>query len=37
ARVWLFVEGEPLETLGGEGLMLDQPISRESFEKEFAL
>jgi spore germination protein GerM len=37
APVFLSVGGQPLETLGGEGLMLDQPITRRSFEKDFAL
>ncbi len=35
--VFLSVGGQPLETLGGEGLMLDQPMTRQSFEKEFTL
>ncbi|PSB19662.1 spore germination protein [Phormidesmis priestleyi ULC007] len=37
APVFLSVGGQPLETLGGEGLMLDQPMTRRSFEKEFTL
>ncbi len=37
AAVWLAVEGKPLEVLGGEGLMLDQPLSRENFERNFSL
>ncbi|WP_421656891.1 GerMN domain-containing protein [Leptothermofonsia sp. ETS-13] len=37
AQVWLSVEGEPLNTLGGEGLMLDQPMTRKGFEKDFSL
>jgi len=37
AKVWISVEGKPLEMLGGEGLMLDQPITRETFEKDFNL
>ncbi|XGV96276.1 MAG: GerMN domain-containing protein [Leptolyngbya sp. BL-A-14] len=37
AKVWLSVEGKPLETLGGEGLMLDQPLTRESFKRDFPL
>jgi spore germination protein GerM len=32
--VFLSVEGKLLETLGGEGLMLDQPMTRQGFEKE---
>ena len=37
AKVWLSVDGEPLETLGGEGLLLDQPFTRQSFAKDFPL
>lgn len=37
AKVWLEVEGTPLEVLGGEGLMLDQPLTRENFKKNFEL
>jgi spore germination protein GerM len=35
--VWLSIEGKPLETLGGEGLMVNQPITRSQFEKDFSL
>jgi spore germination protein GerM len=34
APVFLSVEGKLLETLGGEGLMLEQPMTRQEFEKE---
>ncbi len=37
AAVWLQVEGEPLELLGGEGLVIAQPMTRTIFEQEFEL
>ena len=37
AQVWIDVEGKKLEVLGGEGLELDQPITRKSFKKDFEL
>ena len=37
AQVWLEIDGKPLETLGGEGLVLDQPLTRKSFERDFSL
>ncbi len=33
--VWISVEGEPLELLGEEGLMVDQPMTRQVIEGEF--
>jgi len=37
APVWLSIEGEPLEYLGGEGLEISQPMTREIYDQEFAL
>ena len=37
APVWLSVEGKPLESLGGEGLLLEQPLTRKRFEQDFSL
>jgi len=37
AKVWIEVEGKPLEVLGGEGLELEQPLTRQSLGENFTL
>lgn len=37
AKVYIEVNGKQLEVLGGEGVVLDQPLTRESFQKDFPL
>jgi len=37
APVWLSIDGKQLETLGGEGLVLEQPVTRKQFERDFPL
>lgn len=35
AKVWIAVEGEPVEVLSGEGLLVEQPLTRASFPPNF--
>lgn len=37
AKVWIDVEGTQLDVLGGEGLELEQPLTRQSFQENFTL
>ncbi|NEP48842.1 MAG: spore germination protein [Moorea sp. SIO3C2] len=36
-QVWIEVDGKQLEVLGGEGLMLDQPLTRQDVDQNFPL
>lgn len=36
-KVWIKVKGKPLESLGGEGVIVNQPMTRENFKANFTL
>lgn len=35
--IWINVEGKPLENLGGEGVTISQPMTRQEFDNNFKL
>ncbi|MBD2438721.1 GerMN domain-containing protein [Nostoc sp. FACHB-110] len=37
AKIYIDVNGKPLDVLGGEGVELQQPLTRESFDKNYPL
>lgn len=37
AQIWLSVDGELLDMIGGEGLIVDQPLTEERFARDFNL
>lgn len=36
-RVWINIEGKPLQNLGQEGLIINQPMTRRNFKNNFTL
>jgi spore germination protein GerM len=37
AAVWIKVDGEPLTSIGGEGIEIPQPLTRDNFKEQFEL
>ncbi|NJN75385.1 MAG: GerMN domain-containing protein [Synechococcaceae cyanobacterium RL_1_2] len=37
AHIWISIEGEPLLELGGEGLLVDQPMTKAIFDENYFL
>lgn len=37
AKVYIDINGKPLDVLGGEGVVLEQPLTRDSFQKDYPL
>ncbi len=37
AKVYLEINGKPLEVLGGEGVEIEQPLTRKTFQENYPL